>query len=205
MTLPARKLPEEPKRPIALHDRAMENLRFIREAMERSGSFTHVSGMGGVAMGCVALAAALLARSAETTTAWISIWMAAAVVSLGLAGAFMARKSREEGMALLSGPGRKFAKSVTPALAAGGVLTVVLADPATAHLLPGVWLLLYGTAVVTGGAHSVRPVPLMGLAFMVAGALAFLAPPTWGNAFMAGGFGGLHIIFGSVIWRKYGG
>ena len=205
MTLPARKLEGGSRRPIALHDRAMDNLRYIRETMERSGSFTHVSGLGGVAMGVVALVAAVGARTAADQTTWLSIWLAAAAVSLGVAVASMARKSRSEGVSLLTAPGRKFTWSVIPSLAAGAVLTLVLARAGSVELLPGVWLLLYGTGVVTGGSHSVRPVPLMGGAFMALGTVALLAPSTWGNAFMAAGFGGLHILFGIVIWRKHGG
>jgi len=117
----------------------------------------------------------------------------------------MARKSRAEGIPLLSGPGRRFVWNVTPPLAAGAALTVALAQAGLNHLLPGTWLLLYGTSVVTGGSYSVRPIPLMGLGFMAAGVLAFLAPAEWGDAFMAVGFGGLHIVFGIVIWRKHGG
>jgi hypothetical protein len=45
----------------------------------------------------------------------------------------------------------------------------------------------------------------MGVAFMLAGVAAFLSPPVLGDAFMAAGFGGLHIVFGIVIWRKHGG
>jgi hypothetical protein len=45
----------------------------------------------------------------------------------------------------------------------------------------------------------------MGLCFMVLGAVALFCPPSWGNAFLASGFGGLHILFGAVIARKYGG
>ena len=71
--------------------------------------------------------------------------------------------------------------------------------------IAGVWLLLYGTGVVTGGAFSIRIVPLMGLCFMVLGAVALFCPPNWGNAFLASGFGGLHILFGAVIASKYGG
>lgn len=205
MTLPARKLDARGRPPLALHDRAMDNLRYIRETMERSASFTHVSGMGGVAMGVIALAASLLARSATTEVGWLATWMVAAAASLGVNVFSMARKSRAEGMSLLTGPGRKFTWSVIPSLAAGAVLTLVLAGAGETALLPGVWLLLYGTGVVTGGSHSVRPVPLMGAAFMAAGTLALLSPAGWGDAYMAAGFGGLHIVFGAIIWRKHGG
>lgn len=205
MTLPARELDGSQRRPLALHDRAMDNLRYIRETMERSASFTHVSGIGGVAMGIVALAAAMGARTAVSRTEWMAVWLVAAAASLGIAVLAMARKSRAAGVSLLTGPGRKFAWSVIPSLLAGAVLTMGLADAGQIELLPGVWLLLYGAGIVTGGSHSVRPVPLMGAAFMIAGALALLSPPSWGDAYMAAGFGGLHIVFGLVIWRKHGG
>ena len=117
----------------------------------------------------------------------------------------MARKSRADGVALLAGAGRKFALSVTPPLLVGAIMTLALIRADLTGLLPGTWLLLYGTAVVTGGSYSVRPVPAMGVAFMLVGAAALLGPPSWGNLLMAAGFGGLHIAFGLLIWRKHGG
>lgn len=203
--LPARKLRETSREPVALHDRAMDNLRYIRETMERSQSFTAVSGRGGVVMGLVALAAAVAAVGADGSAAWVLIWMGAAVLSLGVALFSMARKARAAGSALLAGAGRKFAWSVTPPLLVGGLLTVALARAGLTQLLPGSWLLLYGTGVVTGGAFSVRVVPVMGLTFMALGAVALFCPATWADAFMALGFGGLHILFGFIIWRKHGG
>jgi hypothetical protein len=205
MNLPARELKSPERRPVALRDRAMDNLRFIRETMERSASFTHVSGIGGMAMGAIALTASAFATRAATRETWLGIWIVAAVLSFSVSILAMARKSRAEGVPLLTGPGRRFAWNVTPPLVAGGVLTVALAQADLMHLLPGTWLLLYGTSVVTGGSFSVRPVPVMGLAFMLAGVVAFLSPPGWGDALMAAGFGGLHIVFGFVIWRKHGG
>ena len=183
----------------------MDNLRFIRETMERSASFTHVSGLGGIVMGVVALAAAALASRAGSPAAWLSIWLGAAGISFAVAALMMARKSRAEGVPLLSGPGRRFAWSMTPALAAGGVLTAALARGGLHGLLPGTWLLLYGASIVTGGSHSVRPVPVMGVAFMLAGIAALASPVAWGDAYMAAAFGGLHIVFGLLIWRKHGG
>jgi hypothetical protein len=183
----------------------MDNLRYIRETMERSGAFTHVSGMGGVAMGLIALGAAGAAASVLSSMAWLAIWLSAAALSFLVSALLMARKSHAEGVSLLSGPGRRFAWSMTPALLAGAALTGALVRAELFELLPGAWLLLYGASVVTGGSYSVRPVPLMGAGFMLAGALALLSPPAWGDAYMAAAFGGLHIVFGIVIWRKHGG
>ncbi len=183
----------------------MDNLRFIRETMERSAAFTAVSGWGGIVMGLIALAAAVLTRGAFGTLPWLLVWMGAAVLSFAVAVYAMARKSAAAGTPLLSGPGRKFAWNVTPPLLVGGLLTLALFQAGVTELLPGVWLLLYGAGVVTGGSFSVRIVPLMGLAFMLMGVAALFSPVAWENAFMAAGFGGLHILFGVVIWRKYGG
>lgn len=204
MNLPARELEKAPAA-VALHDRAMENLRFIRETMERSASFTHVSGLGGVLMGLIALAAGVLARVVSTPPAWLAVWLGAAALSFAVAAWAMARKSRAEGVSLLSGPGRRFAWNMIPSLLAGGILTFGFARAGLYDLLPPTWLLLYGAGVVTGGSYSVRPVPLMGVGFMLAGAFALLSPPAWGDAYMVAAFGGLHVAFGLVIWRKHGG
>lgn len=191
--------------PVALEAHAADNLRYIRETMERAGSFTAVPGWGGVAIGLTAMAAAVVAARQQTPHAWLATWLVEALLALAIAGGAVARKSRQAKMPLLSGPGRKFALSFAPPLLVGALLTAVLVRTGDWKVLPGMWLLLYGTAVVTGGAFSVRVVPMMGLCFMVLGAAALFSPAPWGNAFMAAGFGGLQIIFGLVIAKKYGG
>lgn len=205
MNLPATKLKSAERPPVALHDRAMDNLRFIRETMERSSSFTHVSGIGGVLMGVIALAASAVAVQTMSVYTWLATWLAAAALSFVASTFMMARKSRAGGVSLLSGPGRRFAWNVIPPLAAGVVLTFALVRAELFDLLPGTWLLLYGTSIVTGGSYSVRLIPVTGAAFMAAGVAALFSPPSWGDAYMAGAFGGLHIVFGIVIWRKHGG
>ncbi|HEX8845014.1 MAG TPA: hypothetical protein VF791_10240 [Pyrinomonadaceae bacterium] len=191
--------------PPALHDRAMDNLRFIRETMERASSFTAVPGWGGVLMGVTALAASLIAAQQATRSLWLATWVGEALLALVIGGWAMDRKARRAETPLLSGPGRKFALSYAPPILVGVLLTVVLYRAGMVSALPGVWLLLYGTAVVTGGAFSVKIVPLMGVCFMLLGALALFTPAAWGNYLMAGGFGGLHIIFGIIIARRHGG
>ena len=191
--------------PPALHERAMDNLKYIRETMERSTAFTGISGWGQVAIGVTALAAAFIASRQTSFKDWMTVWLVEGLVALLIAGWSIDRKARASKMPLLSGPGRKVAFSLTPPLFAGGLLTVVLYRAGLTDAIPGLWLLLYGTGVVTGGMFSVSVVPLMGLCFMALGAAAYLAPPGLANWFMAAGFGGLHFIFGIIIARKYGG
>jgi hypothetical protein len=192
-------------RPETLQARAADNLRYIRETMERAGSFTAVPGWGGVLMGFVALAAAAFAVRQHDPRAWLETWFVAAGVALLAGGWAMDRKARRAGVGLMSGVARRFAFGLLPPLAAGAVLTFALARMGLTGLLPGTWLLLYGVAVVTAGISSIRAVPLMGLAFMLLGTSALAAPAWLGNVFLAAGFGGLQIGFGLVIARRHGG
>jgi hypothetical protein len=189
----------------ALHERAMDNLRFIRETMESAASFTAVSGWGEIAIGLTAFGAALLASQVADLKAWLGIWMSEACLSVLIAGGAMLRKAGAARMPMLSGPGRKFALSFLPPLVVGAILTAVLYRSGLISALPGTWLLLYGTGVVTGGTYSVKIVPVMGLCFMMLGGAALVCPAALGNLFMAIGFGGLHIVFGIIIARRYGG
>lgn len=191
--------------PPALHDRAMDNLRYIRETMERATAFTGISGWGEIAIGVTALSASAAAALQSTFNAWLAVWIAEGLISLLIAGWSMDRKARAIELPLGSGPGRKAVFSLTPPLIAGGLLTIVLVQSGLTNAIPGVWLLLYGTGVITGGMYSVRVVPIMGLCFMALGALALFSPPAFANWFMAAGFGGLHLVFGAIIVRKYGG
>jgi len=203
-------LPEPPVRsapsaPCELHAHAMDNLRFIRETMENAGSFTAVSGWGQAAIGVSALAAAAIASQQTAPGAWLAVWVVEAAVALAIGAFGIVSKARRTGLSFSSAPGRKAAICFAPPLACGGLLTPVIYRSSGTALLPGTWLLLFGVAVVTGGAMSVKIVPLMGLVLMAIGAAALFAPPAWGDAFMAAGFGAVLIGFGVVIARRHGG
>jgi hypothetical protein len=197
-------MPLAQTRPPALHDRAMNDLSFIRETMERATAFTAVPGWGGVAMGVTALVAAPLAARQPSAERWLGVWLAALVVAVLIGSAAMGRKARAARTPILSGQGRRFLLSFLPPLVVGALLTAVLARAALVWLLPGIWLLLYGTGVVTGGAYSVRAVPVMGMGFIALGAVALLLPDA-GDVALGLGFGGLHVGFGVLIARRYGG
>lgn len=194
-----------PSPPVAIDDRARDNLRFIRETMERAGSFTSVPGWGGVALGITALGAAVVASLQKGPAAWLAVWLVEAAIAVAIAGWSTLLKARRADDSLLHGPGRRFALSFVPPLFVGAILTYVLFHAGLVSAIPGAWLLLYGTGVVTGGAFSIRVVPLMGLCFMVLGTVTFFCPAGWANILLGIGFGGFHVVFGAVIARSYGG
>jgi hypothetical protein len=193
------------REPIPIDARAADHLRYIRETMASAAEFTAVPGWGGVAMGITAMAAAYVASRQATPHAWLTVWLVEALIAVAIAAPAAATKAHRANSRLFSGPGRKFALSFAPPVVVGGLLTFALYQAGLTSLLPGVWLLLYGTAIVTGGAFSVRVVPVMGLCLMLLGAAALFTPSAWGDAFMATGFGAVQAGFGWWIARHYGG
>lgn len=201
----ARVIPLRPADPPEMQARAMDNLRFIRETMEAAGTFTAVSGWGQVVIGVTAIFAAALAARQGVRTEWVLVWAAEAILALLISVWFMYDKARSASLPLLTGTARKLLFSFTPVFVVGMVLTFAFMKQEMFALLPGVWMLLYGTAVVAAGAFSVRIVPVMGAAFIVVGAVALFAPRSWSDGLMILGFGVLHIVFGLVIARRHGG
>jgi hypothetical protein len=190
---------------VSLHTHAVDNLRFIRETMERAGAFTAVPGWGGFAIGLSALLAAVVASRQATVEGWLATWLVEGVVAIAIGALAMQRKASVAQVPLLSGPARRFVLSFAPPLLVGALLTIVLYRAGLYAAIPGTWLVLYGTGIVTGGAFSVRVVPVMGLCFMALGAVALFCPLAWGTWFLIAGFGGLHLVFGLIIARRFGG
>lgn len=192
--------------PDTLGGRAEENLRYIRGAMERAASFTSVPGWGILAMGTMAVATALATAGIHSGARWLAVWVAVAAAAFGVGVATTAIKARQTGIPLFGGAGARFWVGLLPPLVAGALLTAPLARAGFTSLLPAVWMLVYGAGVTTAGAHSIRLVPVMGMCFMGAGALALLFPmPAARDVVMAAGFGGLHVVFGYIIARRHGG
>lgn len=189
----------------SLHGRAMDNLRFIRETMEQSARFTAVPGYGGAFMGLTALAAAYIANSQPLIRDWLTVWLVEAILAFAIGLFAMWQKSKITNTTLISAPAKKFALSFLPSLVCAVVITLGLWRLGHFGIMIPVWILLYGAAVVAGGSVSVRVVPVMGWCFIALGTICFFIPTDFGNAMMALSFGVLHIVFGLIIARRFGG
>ena len=198
-------VPENRSAGIALNERAMESLEFIRTTMARSAPFTAVSGRGGIAMGILALAAAGLARSATSDEQWLATWIGAAVVAVPVGFILMRAKAQRYDLALWSAAGRRFAQGFVPSIAAGAVLTIALVRIEAIDVVPAAWLLLYGAGVLAGSSSSVPVLAWLGGLFMVLGGASLVTPTEWRDLWLAGGFGVLQIAFGAYIARNHGG
>lgn len=200
-----RKAEIEADAPVNIGDRAFDNLRFIRETMERSAHFTAIPGYGGALMGATAIGAAIIANNQPTIRDWLITWLVEAFLAFGIGMFAMWQKAKNAGDSLVSAPARKFALAFAPPLAAAVILTALFYFKSLFAYLPTVWLTLYGTAVVTGGAYSVRIVPIVGWIFIALGLISVFAPADYGNLLMALGFGVLQIVFGLIVARRHGG
>lgn len=196
---------KQPAEVTDIHNRAMEDLGYIRKAMEGAGSFTAVPGMGQVAVGCTAVLAAGVAFLQPDRTSWLLVWTAELGLATLIVISAMVLKAKRMGHLLTAAPARKTFFGMAPALAAGALLSLVAVRSGELDTLPGTWLLLYGAAVASGGVSSVRIVPVMGASFMVCGLFTLLSPPGFADLFLALGFGGLHIFFGARIAKRHGG
>jgi hypothetical protein len=189
---------------VALHERAADDLRYIRETMQRATSFTAISGVGYVLMGLTALAAAWVAAGQATPEGWLAVWTVELLVAGVIAVGLTARKAHAQGERMRSYAGRKLVLAFAPPMVAGGLLTGAAYLAGEMGLIPGIWLALYGAGVMTGGAYSVRAIPLMGASFIALSAVALLTPVD-GDLLLALGLGGLLVVYGGIIWRRYGG
>lgn len=172
--------------------------------MERAGAFTSIPGWGGFAIGWTAVIAAIIASRLFDLN-WLKLWLGEAVLATIIAGTTMALKASRAGVTLTSPAARRFFVSYFAPIIAAAVLTLMLLRAQWYEAMPAVWLLSYGASFISSGSFSIRVVPQMGVCFMLLGAAAAFVPFSMSNALLGVGFGGLHIIYGLIIARNYGG
>jgi hypothetical protein len=189
--------------PVRIGDHALDNLRYIRETMERAGSFTSIPGWGGFIIGNTAIVTAIFSQGLPPER-WLRNWLIEAALAVVIGFTAMAIKGRRAGVDFTAAPSRRFFASYFAPLITAAILTFMLWRGGFYAAMPATWLLLYGTSFVSSGAFSIRVIPLMGILYMLLGAAAAVAPRA-GNVLMGVGFGGLHLIFGLLIARRYGG
>jgi hypothetical protein len=195
----------ETNRPVNIGDRAFDNLKFIRETMERSAVFTSVPGYGGILMGATAIAAAYFAAQQAFIRDWLTVWLVEAALAFSIGLLAMWQKTKISRTTMFSGPAKKLLMNSLPPMLCGIFITLGLWRFGHFEAMMPVWILCYGAAVVCGGAFSVKVVPVMGWCFIALGAIAFFLPQAYGNWMMAASFGVLHIVFGLIIGRRFGG
>jgi hypothetical protein len=190
--------------PVPIESRALGTLSYIRSSIDAAGSLA-VPGAAGIVMGTIGMIASALTSVPALHTQWLGIWLAAAIAAFLMGGMLVVRQATERGRPLISGPLRKFLLCLCPALIAGAMLTFIFWQEGLERFIPGAWLLLYGSSVISAStvtnASNMRVIILMGTLFVVLGLAAFALPAPSHTLILGLGFGLLHLIFGLVIGR----
>jgi hypothetical protein len=183
---------------VALDTHALGTLQYIRASIDAAGLLA-VPGSAGIAMGAVGVLAAILVSLKSLAAHWLEIWLLAGLVASAFGTVLMAHQVISRGTALYRGPLRRFLMCLCPPLLVGAVLTWQLWLHAQTTLIPGVWLLMYGCAVMAASTLTRRALAVMGGLLAVLGIIALQSPPSYQNTVLGIGFGGLHLLFGILI------
>jgi len=192
---------------------AAEHLRVIRELMERPIRSTTRSGLSGIIAGLLALAgcAATWAIApdfdgrAAPPVAVGFIWLGVFVLAVALDLFISWRRTRELGRAFWTRTTRQTALAIAPAFLLGGLSTYFYANGNAWYYIPPSWMLYYGLAAWSIGMFSIAEVKLLGAAFIIAGVICFFNFHDHPVAALAATFGGFHLIYGVVVWKRHGG
>ncbi len=197
-------------------DEARENLRVIRQTMERSTKYSTLSGLSGVLIGLSAIAAVLVTSRtlharhdshqplAASYPSLGLLWLLELALAVGIEFACNKRRAGAIGKRVASPLGAHILVAAGPAFVAALTLTAFFALHGLAAVVWGIWMLTYGLAICAVGLFSVRPVSYLGAAFVLAGAVTLLLPAQWQLAMMGLTFGGFHIVYGVLMGRKHG-
>jgi hypothetical protein len=202
-------------------DKAAQELKVIRQLMERPVRYSTMSGLSGILAGLAALGG--LAADWAISGAWqdtprtamkITFLVWGCVFVVAFAGAVICTRLRElrQNMPFWSAIKKKILLTILPPFVAGVGLTLVIVyrwqvgwGPNQWGLIPAIWMLFYGLALWQVGLLSPVEVRLMGVAFLASGLVAamWLQPhPYWSLGVT---FGGFHIVYGLAVWVRHGG
>jgi hypothetical protein len=199
---------------------AQENLRVIRDLMERSTKYSTFSGLSGVLAGLVAITGCLiqyfyvLALPLDSrNTAFLINWSIVIILAIGFDFLLTKRRAPQVGKTIVSRLGKQMALAALPGLGTGALLSLVLLHHGLMDQIYPFWMLCYGAAVCAVGLFSQREVTRLGWAFVGTGAVTLLlhylsSTPQQGaliGLIMTGiAFGGFHIVYGIVVSRRGG-
>lgn len=199
----------------------LQDLRHIKNIMERSSRFVSLSGLSGIAAGMWALLAAYFAhlmiadyyvkydRIGYTGTDFQHLKiklliLAAIVLFLALTSAFFFtwRKAKQNKVSLWDPTSRRLAINMLIPLVTGGLMILAALQNDDWRFVAPMALVFYGLAVVNGSKYTYGDVRYLGICEIILGLLN-TQYVGYGLYFWAIGFGVLHIIYGLWMWIKY--
>jgi hypothetical protein len=200
--------------------RYLDDLKDIKDIMNRSSRFLSLSGLSGVFAGVFALGGAYLAygtvyksqdylgyrqadMSTETLTTLLLIALATVALAVGVGILLTTREARKSNQKLWDAQTKRLMINLLIPLVTGGILCLMLLLTGYIGFVAPLTLIFYGLALVNASKYTLTEVRSLGLLEIGLGLLAvhFIG---YGLIFWAAGFGVLHIIYGIVMHIRYG-
>lgn len=186
-----------------------QDLSEIRSMMEKSSRMLSLSGVAGIAIGCVALLGVLYARYIHTRIPpgdlMGYLFVDAVLVllaAIGLAVFFSSRMARQKSLPIWNAAAKHLVTELAIPLAAGGIFCVSLILHQIYSLLPATMLIFYGLALLSASKYTIREVRILGMVQLALGILAAFVQAEGLNLW-ALGFGIGHILFGIRVYFTY--
>ena len=192
-----------------------EDLKVIREMMEKSTKFLSLSGLSGVSAGITALIGGLFAyfyitkarlESGTLTTSnilYLSFGaLSVLIVAFCLAIYFSRRKAHKRNQKLMNKATLYTLYNLAIPLITGGIISLIMILRGTAEFVVPITLIFYGLALVNASKYTFEEVHYLGITEIVIGLLAAVFVNN-GLIFWILGFGVCHILYGIILYRKY--
>jgi len=190
-------------------EKQLEDLKAIREMMEKSSKFLSLSGLSGVMAGITAIAGASVAyfyilgqsRAVAVPMLLIDAFLTL-VISIGFGILFSARKAKKRKLKLINSVTLKIAYNLAIPLATGGILSIIMIYRGQIELVAAITLIFYGLGLINASKYTLDEIHYLGITEIILGigAALFLYH---GIIFWTIGFGLCHIIYGSIMYKKY--
>lgn len=200
-------------------DKYIQDLKEIRETMNRATRFISLSGLSGVSTGIIALVGALLSyvvifkdadylgyNSVEISSSHLVYLLLIAIgtlsLSIGSALLFTHRKTKKQNQKVWNTPAKMLIINLSIPLITGGLLCFLFLIKGFVGFLCPLTLIFYGLALLNGSKYTIPVIRNLGLLEILLGLMAFQFI-NYGLLFWTLGFGVIQIIYGLIVQKKY--
>jgi len=190
-------------------DDAARNLERIRALMERAGRYSHFSGYSALLAGALAAAGALLCRGFQVNFNFpaharplAAIWGGVFTLALLQAVALTVAHARRRGEPAWSHLAQQAVASMLPAAFVGAAITGYGLETGQLDLLPPMWMLAYGSCLMSLGFYADWRIRIVAALFLLAGSATLFWWKEYGLRMMLVSFGGFHLLLGALILWK---
>jgi len=202
-----------------MKEKYIEDLKEIKDIMNRSSRFISLSGLSGISVGITALIGAYMVHklvfvhgdyltfesvilSKEQFSELLMTACGTIVVSIGLVIYLTTQETKKLKQIIWDQQTKRILLNLSIPLLAGGIISVIFLVRGYVGIVLPMTLIFYGMALVNVSKYTLNEIRSLGLIEILLGLVA-LQLTSYGLVLWSIGFGVLHIIYGFIIKMKY--